>query len=120
MNMKMMKAVMMGVALVVAMFMWPASCGRGYTFTPTPNERCRVETEYCTIWQSKICCTGFRCMSDSWSPIGGTCKRVRCIAAGRGCNLLTDPCCYPNVCSSFDGNGKCVKINHIAQVILPM
>lgn len=114
MNMAM--KMMVGVA-IVGMLMGAGSCGRGYAFTP--NQRCRVATDYCTLFQGKICCHGLYCDGEG---IGGTCKPIPGCFPHKAMAATSSPktVATPNHCSSYDGKGRCVPNSLVAHPILPM
>ncbi|KAF4375859.1 hypothetical protein G4B88_002206 [Cannabis sativa] len=71
------------------------------------NDRCRVPGEYCHWAQGKICCGGLKCEGERGWGENRRCEPVSgCKQAGEGCALLSDPCCYPMICSATS-QGEC-------------
>uniref|UniRef100_A0A803Q903 Uncharacterized protein n=1 Tax=Cannabis sativa TaxID=3483 RepID=A0A803Q903_CANSA len=72
-----------------------------------PN-RCMVPGEYCHVAQGKICCSGLYCEGEWFWGENRYCAPIHgCIETGGRCNFLSNPCCYPAICSSVSEKGTC-------------
>ncbi|EXB62716.1 hypothetical protein L484_024014 [Morus notabilis] len=67
------------------------------------GDRCRVAGEYCSFWESKLCCQGLTCEGPT---IGESKKCVPlpyCRPEGATCTSIVTECCYPFQCLGYPG-----------------